>query len=53
MNEVNRSVKKLSNERFVANAPDDVVESERQKQADYQSKLAATQERLETVQNAE
>lgn len=53
MNDVNRSVKKLSNERFVANAPDDVVESERQKQADYQSKLAATQERLETVQNAE
>ncbi|AMV62435.1 Valyl-tRNA synthetase [Pediococcus damnosus] len=51
-NEVKRSVKKLGNERFVANAPDEVVESERQKQADYQSKLVATQERLKTVQEA-
>ncbi|GAX09115.1 valyl-tRNA synthetase [Secundilactobacillus silagincola] len=44
--EVERAKKKLSNERFVANAPDDVVESERQKQADNESKLKATQDRL-------
>ncbi len=44
--EVDRAKKKLSNERFVANAPDDVVESERQKQADNESKLKATQDRL-------
>ncbi|GAX00161.1 valine--tRNA ligase [Secundilactobacillus mixtipabuli] len=44
--EVDRAKKKLSNERFVANAPDEVVESERQKQADNESKLKATQDRL-------
>ncbi|GAX01072.1 valine--tRNA ligase [Secundilactobacillus silagei] len=44
--EVDRAKKKLSNERFVANAPDDVVEGERQKQADNESKLKATQDRL-------
>ncbi|MCH5462068.1 valine--tRNA ligase [Lactobacillus sp. LC28-10] len=44
--EVDRAKKKLGNERFVANAPDDVVEGERQKQADNESKLKATQDRL-------
>ena len=31
--------KKLSNERFVANAKPEVVQKERDKQADYQAKL--------------
>ncbi|MFC6253261.1 valine--tRNA ligase [Secundilactobacillus hailunensis] len=44
--EVDRAKKKLSNERFVANAPDNVVAGERQKQADNESKLKATQDRL-------
>ena len=44
--EVDRAKKKLSNERFVANAPADVVESERQKQADNEAKLQATKDRF-------
>ncbi|WP_412989999.1 valine--tRNA ligase [Pediococcus siamensis] len=51
--EVQRAVKKLSNERFVANAPEAVVEKERQKQADYEAKLEATKQRLTTIQNAQ
>ena len=38
--------KKLSNERFVANAPEAVVAAERKKQADAQSKIATLQEAL-------
>ncbi|MBQ1973243.1 MAG: valine--tRNA ligase [Paraprevotella sp.] len=38
--------KKLSNERFVANAPEAVVEMERKKQADAESKIAALKESL-------
>ena len=38
--------KKLSNERFVANAPEAVVAAERKKQADAQSKIATLQETL-------
>jgi valyl-tRNA synthetase len=38
--------KKLSNERFVQNAPEAVLESERKKQADAQSKIAAIKEQL-------
>ena len=37
-------LKKLSNERFVANAPAQVVELERKKQADAESKIAALKE---------
>ncbi|GAB5052797.1 valine--tRNA ligase [Pediococcus ethanolidurans] len=51
--EVNRSIKKLGNERFVANAPAAVVESERQKQADYETKLTATKQRLESIKDAQ
>ena len=39
-------LKKLSNERFVANAPTAVVEMERKKQADAESKIAALKESL-------
>ena len=38
--------KKLSNERFVANAPEAVVAAERKKQADAQSKIATINETL-------
>lgn len=39
-------LKKLGNERFVANAPADVVEKEQQKQADAESKLKILEESL-------
>ena len=39
-------MKKLSNERFVANAPEAVVAMERKKQADAESKIAALKESL-------
>ena len=38
--------KKLSNERFVANAPANVVELEKKKQADAESKIAALKESI-------
>ena len=41
--------KKLSNERFVANAPAQVVELERKKQADTESKIVAIKETLATL----
>ncbi len=43
--------KKLSNERFVNNAPDAVVNAEKKKQADAQSKIKALQERLTMLQS--
>ncbi|TDE13713.1 valine--tRNA ligase [Dyadobacter psychrotolerans] len=39
-------IKKLSNERFVANAKGDIVEKERQKQADAESKIMTLKEAL-------
>ncbi|WP_353722415.1 valine--tRNA ligase [Dyadobacter sp. 676] len=39
-------MKKLSNERFVANAKGDIVEKERQKQADAEAKIATLTEAL-------
>ena len=41
--------KKLSNERFMANAPANVVELERKKQADAESKIAALKENIMTL----
>ncbi|WP_407403522.1 valine--tRNA ligase [Sodaliphilus sp.] len=41
--------KKLSNERFVNNAPEAVVAGERKKQADAQSKIATIQEALKAL----
>ena len=40
---------KLSNERFVANAPAQVVELERKKQADAESKIAALKESVKAL----
>ncbi|WP_353990145.1 valine--tRNA ligase [Pediococcus argentinicus] len=47
--EVNRVVKKLSNERFVNNAPKDVVDAEKQKQVEWEEKLQITKQRLADV----
>ena len=43
---INSVTKKLSNERFVSGAPEQVVAIERQKQADAQSKIDALEKRL-------
>lgn len=42
--------KKLSNERFVNNAPEPVVTAERKKQADAEAKIKALEERLASLQ---
>lgn len=42
--------KKLSNERFVNNAPTQVVENEKRKQADAETKIQRLQERLQQMQ---
>ncbi|GHP12598.1 valine--tRNA ligase [Lentilactobacillus fungorum] len=49
--EVARSDKKLANKKFVENAPEAVVNEEKQKQADYQSKLNAAKDRLQQITN--
>ena len=41
--------KKLSNERFVANAKPEIVQKEKDKQADYQAKFDATVARIEEM----
>jgi valyl-tRNA synthetase len=41
--------KKLSNERFVAGAPEQVITSERNKQADAESKIKALEEQLASL----
>jgi len=43
---MNSVTKKLSNERFVSGAPEQVVAIERQKQVDAQSKIDALEKRL-------
>ncbi|MBM7578852.1 valine--tRNA ligase [Jeotgalibacillus terrae] len=47
--EVERVEKKLGNERFVSKAPEAVVEEERAKQKDYQSKQDAVKARIEEL----
>ena len=42
-------MKKLSNERFVASAPEKVVANERAKQADAEAKIAAIKEQMEAL----
>jgi valyl-tRNA synthetase len=41
--------KKLSNERFVANAPEAVVAGERKKKADAESKIATMEQALQAL----
>ena len=50
--EVERSAKKLGNEKFVQNAPEKVVNDERKKAAEWQQKLNAAKERLASLENA-
>lgn len=50
--EVKRAEGKLGNEKFVNNAPEAVVAEEREKLADWQAKLAATESRLAELQAA-
>lgn len=50
--EVQRSEKKLGNERFVANAPDAVVDEERAKKEQWEQKLEAANQRLASLKNA-
>ena len=47
--EVNRVEKKLSNEKFVAKAPEAVVESERAKGKEYADQRQAVLERIATL----
>ncbi|EMF0438157.1 valine--tRNA ligase [Enterococcus hirae] len=47
--EVKRVQGKLGNERFVANAPEEVVEAERAKEKDYLDKQAAVIERIRSL----
>ena len=47
--EVKRVQGKLANERFVSNAPENVVAEERAKEKDYLEKQAAVQERIESL----
>jgi len=44
-------MKKMSNERFVKNAPAQVVELEKKKQADAEEKIKILKERLESLRN--
>jgi valyl-tRNA synthetase len=41
--------KKLSNEKFISGAPQNVIEMERKKQSDAESKIKAIEERLKTI----
>lgn len=47
--EITRLDKKLSNQKFLANAPQDVVAGEREKRADYQGQKEKVSEALERV----
>lgn len=50
--EVKRSEKKLGNERFVTNAPAEVVAEEKVKQEEWEQKLQAAKDRLTSIENA-
>ena len=47
---LNSVMKKLSNERFVNNAPEQVIVIERKKQADAEAKIKAIEEQLSAIQ---
>ena len=47
--EVKRAEGKLGNDKFVSGAPEAVVAAEKEKLADWQAKLNATEERLQTL----
>ena len=45
-------LKKLSNEKFVGKAPANVIDMERKKQADAESKIASLKESIATLKKA-
>ena len=47
---LNSVMKKLSNERFVNNAPEQVIANERKKQSDAEAKIKTIQEQLSAIQ---
>lgn len=49
---LNSVMKKLSNERFVQNAPGKVVENERKKKADADAKIKVIEEKMESLKKA-
>ncbi|MBL1224828.1 valine--tRNA ligase [Enterococcus sp. BWR-S5] len=51
--EVKRVQGKLSNERFVSNAPEDVVQAEKEKEKEYLDKQKAVRERIEQLKTIE
>ncbi len=51
--EIKRAQGKLSNERFVENAPEDVVQAERDKAEEYKNRYAAVEEQIEKLNNLE
>jgi valyl-tRNA synthetase len=46
---LNSVVKKLSNERFVAGAPENVVAMEKKKQADAEAKIRVLEEKIASL----
>ena len=49
--EVSRLQKKLANEKFVANAPEQIVAKEREKEQDYKEKQQAVAKRINQLEN--
>jgi valyl-tRNA synthetase len=45
-------MKKLGNEKFVANAKPEIVENERKKQADAESKIKSLQDSIDNLRKA-
>lgn len=50
--EVERAEKKLSNQGFVAHAPEAVVNKEKEKKADYENQLAGVRERIQELKES-
>lgn len=50
--EVERAEKKLSNQGFVAHAPEAVIAKEKEKKADYESQLAGVRERIQELKES-
>lgn len=49
--EIKRAQGKLSNERFVNNAPEDVVQAERDKEEEYKNRYKSVEEQIEKLHN--
>ena len=49
--EIKRAEGKLRNEQFVNNAPEDVVQAERDKEEEYRNRYASVEEQIEKLNN--